>query len=151
MQKEQQVLPSSYLVLLDTDPYESNREGQQELHVVFDRDLAARYGVSGTQIADSVAQGGARVGVVRGRIMALEICLRALAGLSRWDEIAKCADGYLHEAERAGCRTRTWRMLGSRARAREALGDVSGANEDREAAGSILRELATSLPQGVST
>ncbi|MCZ6796112.1 MAG: efflux RND transporter permease subunit [Planctomycetota bacterium] len=38
-----------------TDPYESNREGQQELHVVFDRDLAARYGVSGTQIADSVA------------------------------------------------------------------------------------------------
>ncbi len=36
------------------DPFSSNQEGQQELHVAFDRDLASRYDVSPQQLAEIV-------------------------------------------------------------------------------------------------
>jgi class 3 adenylate cyclase/tetratricopeptide (TPR) repeat protein len=101
------------------------------------------------EIADSVAEGGARIGVVRGRIVALELGLRALARLERWDDLLERADRCLREAERADFRTRTWRILGSRANAREAMGDATGAAEDREAARAILLGLASTLPEGV--
>jgi hypothetical protein len=97
-------------------------------------------------IADSVAKGGARIGVERGRIIALELGLRALAELARWGDLLKRADSSLREAEQAGFRTRTWRILGLRARAREAQGDSTGAAEDREAARAILLELASTVP-----
>jgi HAE1 family hydrophobic/amphiphilic exporter-1 len=36
------------------DPYASNEEGQQELHIEFDRDLVSRYGISPMQVAEVV-------------------------------------------------------------------------------------------------
>jgi len=62
-------------------------------------------------IADQVAYGSAPEGLRRARIVALEIGLRALARMERWDNLLERADGALREAEEASFRTRMWRML----------------------------------------
>ena len=86
--------------------------------------------------------------------MSLELGLRALSALGRWDEIQQRADDALAEAEQAGFRTRSWRILGARALAREALGDEQGATDDRRAARALLLELEEArkrVPQGAMT
>jgi class 3 adenylate cyclase/tetratricopeptide (TPR) repeat protein len=93
-------------------------------------------------LADRSAEGCARVGLRRGRIIALELGLRALAGLQRWDELLARADAALGEAEQAGFRTRAWRVLASRARARDARGDAARARADLSAARALLDEMA---------
>jgi len=74
--------------------------------------------------------------------VALEIGLRALARLERWNDLLERAAGALEEAEQAGFRTRTWRMLASRAAARDAKGDQAGSRDDRAAACTLLDEMA---------
>ena len=101
------------------------------------------------EVAEQVAAGADRIGLYRGRIVALELGLRALAAEGRWDELLERADGALEESERAGFRTRTWRILGSRALARQARGDEAGAMADREAARALLLELEATLPKEV--
>jgi tetratricopeptide (TPR) repeat protein len=103
------------------------------------------------EIADTLAQGGGRIGLFRWRIMALELGLRVLAAQGRWDELREHADGALAEAEKAGFRTRTWRILGARALSREALGDAEGARGDREAARAVLVEISATVPDGAVT
>ena len=93
-------------------------------------------------LADRSAEGCARLGMRRGRIIALELGMRALAGLGRWDELPARADPALAEADAAGFRTRTWRMLATRARARDARGDTAGARDDRSAARAVLDDMA---------
>lgn len=95
------------------------------------------------RMADQVATGS--MGLQRNRILGLEIGLRALAGLERWQELRKRADGALIEAEEAGFRTQIWRILASRARARKATGDDAGAAEDREAARALFVEIASRI------
>jgi class 3 adenylate cyclase/tetratricopeptide (TPR) repeat protein len=91
-------------------------------------------------VVDQVAESSAGVGMRRSRIVALEIGLRALARLERWDDLLERADGALQEAE--GFRTRTWRMLASRAAARAARGDQTGARDDRATARTLLDAMA---------
>lgn len=99
------------------------------------------------ELVDQVAAGGGRVGLLRGRMMALEIGLRALTGMERWDEVLARADAALAEVEAARFKTMTWRILGSRALAREAKGNSAGAAADRQAAKKILEELASRVPE----
>ena len=93
-------------------------------------------------MADQVAEAATRTGLRRGRLIALELGLRALAGLERWGELLARADAALAETEQAGVRTRTWRILATRARARDACGDAAGARDDRRAARAQLDEMA---------
>jgi len=83
-----------------------------------------------------------QVGLRRSRIMAREIGMRALAGLERWEDLLARADAAFAEASQAGFRTRMWRILASRARARDARGDAAGARDDRGAACALLDEMA---------
>jgi hypothetical protein len=93
-------------------------------------------------LADQSAERTTRLGVRRGRIVALEVGMRALAGLERWDELLARADAALAESEVTGFRTRKWRMLATRARARDASGDTTGARDDRSAARAVLDDIA---------
>jgi hypothetical protein len=96
-------------------------------------------------LAEQMAEAGKRLGLRRGHILAQELALRALAGLERWDELLARADAALAAAERAGFRTRTWRILASRARARAASGDAAGARDDRSAARKLLDDMAARI------
>jgi class 3 adenylate cyclase/tetratricopeptide (TPR) repeat protein len=103
------------------------------------------------EAADRVAAGSVRIGVGRGRILALELGLRALAALGRWDELRERADAALAEAEEAGFRTLIWRILGARALARDASGEAGEAARDREAARALLLDLEAArarVPEG---
>ena len=82
------------------------------------------------------------MGLRRGRIIGLELGVRALAGLGRWDEVLARADAALAESEAAGFRTRTWRIFATRAQARDATGNVAGARADRGAARALLDDMA---------
>jgi predicted ATPase len=93
-------------------------------------------------LADQSAEGSARLGLRRSRVIALELGMRALAGLERWDELLARADAALAEAEATGFRTRTWRILATRARARDANGEAAGARDDRSAARALLDDMA---------
>jgi predicted ATPase/class 3 adenylate cyclase len=93
-------------------------------------------------IADRVADSSAPAGLRRARIVALEIGLRVLARMERWDKLLERADGAVREAEEAGFRTRTWRMLVWRAQARAAKGDQLGASDDRGRARALVEEMA---------
>jgi predicted ATPase/class 3 adenylate cyclase len=97
------------------------------------------------ELADGSAEQSAKLGLGRARIMAREIGLRALAGLERWEELRSRADAALAEAEAAGFRTRTWRILSARARARAAGGDAAGAREDRGGARALVDEMAARI------
>ncbi len=85
---------------------------------------------------------GARMGYRRAQVLASELALRALASLERWDELLARADAALGQSDTLGFRTRSWRILAARARAREALGDASGALDDRSTARALLDDLA---------
>jgi predicted ATPase/class 3 adenylate cyclase len=97
------------------------------------------------EIADTGAANSAHQGLVRGKVMAVEVALRALAALERWPELLARADGAIDEAADAGFRTRLWRMRALRARARAATGDTAGAGEDRAAARLIINDMAQRL------
>jgi hypothetical protein len=99
--------------------------------------------------ADQVAQGAARQGQQRGRLIALEWGLQARAGLQRWDEILERADAAIGEAEAKSFRTRLWRMLAWRARARAATGDETGAKADRAAACALLDDMTRRITDPV--
>jgi predicted ATPase/class 3 adenylate cyclase len=94
------------------------------------------------EVADQLAQGAKVLGQQRGCLIALEWGLQARAGLQRWEEILERADAAIREAEEKNFRTRLWRMLAWRARARDATGDQQGASDDRAAAGRLLDEMA---------
>jgi hypothetical protein len=96
-------------------------------------------------VADKWAENSARLGLNRSRIAAAELAIRALSGLERWDELLVRADAVLADAEQAGFRTRAWRILAERARARAARGDVDGAREDRTAARALLDGMAARI------
>jgi class 3 adenylate cyclase/tetratricopeptide (TPR) repeat protein len=104
--------------------------------------LARGESAQALEVADRFAEGSGRVGLGRGRIVALEIGLRALAQMERWDDLVERAATALEEAEGAGFRTRAWRILASRARARDAKGDQTGASDDRSAALKLVDEMA---------
>jgi class 3 adenylate cyclase/tetratricopeptide (TPR) repeat protein len=93
-------------------------------------------------LADGSVERSKRLGMRRGRIIALELGIRALVGLERWDEVLARSAAALAEAEAAGFRTRTWRMLAARARARHATGNAAGARDDRSAARALLDDMA---------
>jgi predicted ATPase len=96
-------------------------------------------------VADAIVEVGAKTGVRRARIMALEIALRALARLERWDDLRARADAAIAEAEETGFRTRLWRMLATRAQARATNGDAAGAAEDAAAARAIVDDMAARI------
>jgi class 3 adenylate cyclase/tetratricopeptide (TPR) repeat protein len=107
--------------------------------------LARRDFTEALALADKWAESSARLGLHRARIVAVEVALRALAGLERWDAVLARADAALADSERAGFRTRTWRVLAARARARDATGDATGARDDRSAARSLLDDMAARI------
>ena len=107
--------------------------------------LARADGGGALAVADEVAEKSAAVGMRRARVLALELGLRALARLERWDELLARADGALHEALATGFRTRAWRMHVSRAAARLATGDATGAREDHAAARTLIEEMAARI------
>lgn len=97
--------------------------------------------------ADQVAEAGVPLGQGPARIIALELGMRALARMARWDDLLARADGALREAEEAGFSTRRWRMLAWRAQARAATGDPMGANADRRAACALLDEMVARIAE----
>jgi predicted ATPase len=109
--------------------------------------LAAGDPEQALEMTDQIADGGVRAGLLRSRMMALELSLRALTALERWDDVLGRADGVLEEIEVAGFRTLAWRVHGSRALARQATGDAAGAAKDRDAARTILEDLASRVPE----
>jgi hypothetical protein len=96
-------------------------------------------------IADQIAEYGAHSGVRRARIMALEIALRALERLERWDDLQDRANAAVAEAEGTGFRTRLWRMLATRARGRATNGDAGSAAQDRAAARALVDDMASRI------
>lgn len=94
------------------------------------------------KIADPLAEGAKRAGQQRGCLIALECGLHARAGLEQWDDVLERADGAIREAEETGFRSRLWRMLAWRARARHATDDTAGARGDRATARTLLDEMA---------
>ncbi|MBI4518715.1 MAG: AAA family ATPase [Deltaproteobacteria bacterium] len=96
-------------------------------------------------VADQLAEGARKLGQRRGCLIALEWGLHARAGLQRWEEILERADAAIREAEEKSFRTRTWRILASRARARHATGDQRGASGDRAAARALLDEMSSRI------
>jgi class 3 adenylate cyclase len=97
------------------------------------------------EIADAGAASSGRQGLVRGKLMAVEVALRALAALERWPELLARADAAVRETEETGFRTRGWRVLAHRARARAATGDAAGARDDRAAAQRMIDDMARRL------
>jgi len=93
-------------------------------------------------LADPLAESSGRIGLVRDRILALEVGLRALARMERWNELVARADTALQESEAAGFRTRTWQLLVWRAQARAANGDQAGVTNDRARARALLDDMA---------
>ena len=93
------------------------------------------------ELADQLAQSARKLGLQRGRLVAVEWGLHARAGLQRWQEVLDRADAAIREAEEKGFRARLWRMLAWRARARDATGNRQGASDDRAAARSLLDEM----------
>ena len=93
-------------------------------------------------IAEGFLQSSSEPGLRRGHVMALELVLRALAELERWQELLPRADAALRVAEETGFRTRAWRILALRARARAATGDAGGAAADRAAAHRLIDDMA---------
>jgi predicted ATPase/class 3 adenylate cyclase len=96
-------------------------------------------------VADRMPESSGLLGLQQGRIEALELGLRTLARMERWDDLLARADGALQEAEAARFRTRTWRILASRARARAAKGDDTGARTDRTAARALVDDMAARI------
>jgi tetratricopeptide (TPR) repeat protein len=94
-----------------------------------------------TAIAQHAGAGRRRL-----EIVARETALRALARLERWDDVLARADALLADAEATGYATRAWRVLATRARARAATGDATGAERDRAAARAVLARMAASIP-----
>ena len=88
--------------------------------------------------ADQLAAGARKLGHLRGALVATEWGLHARAALQGWDEILAQADAPIQEAEEKKFDTRLWRMLAWRAQARDATGDLQGADQDRAAAGKLL-------------
>jgi hypothetical protein len=122
------------------------KEGQIELQIVPVAAAAAALArgnfAEALALADQSAESSLRLGARRARIIALELAIRALAGLGRWDELLTRADTALAETEATGFRTRTWRILAARAQARDASGDAAGASADRSAARALLADMA---------
>lgn len=100
-------------------------------------------------IAEQCAEDSGKNGFSRHRIIALELGLRALVRMERWDDVLARADGALREADATGFRTRHWRMLALCARARNAKGDHSGALGDRAAACALLDDMAARIADPV--
>jgi hypothetical protein len=105
-------------------------------------------------LADQTARGvgwplqsaNPRVVTRRTQILASSgVALRALAALGRWEELLARSDAALAEAEATGFRTLAWRILATRARARDARGDAAGAREDRSAARALLDDMAARI------
>jgi hypothetical protein len=94
------------------------------------------------ELADQLARSSGKLGLQRGCLVAVEWGLRARVGLQRWQEVLDRADAAIREVEEKGFRTRLWRMLEWRARARDATGERQGANADRAAARRLLDEMA---------
>ncbi|MBW2365094.1 MAG: hypothetical protein JRF25_08520 [Deltaproteobacteria bacterium] len=79
-------------------------------------------------------------------IPALELKLRILLSLDRFDEALKLADVALQQAEQTNYRPMQWRILAGRANAKAAMGDSVGAAEDYVAAARIIDDLAATIP-----
>jgi predicted ATPase/class 3 adenylate cyclase len=92
--------------------------------------------------ANAMGEAVRKMGQQRGYLLNAEWALGALAGLERWDDLLGRADDAIREAEELRFRTRLWRMLAWRARARQARGDEKGAIEDRAVARGLLDEMA---------
>jgi hypothetical protein len=92
--------------------------------------------------ADQLAQSSTKRGLQRGSLVAVEWGLHARVGLERWQEVLDRADAAIREAEEKHFRTRLWRMLTWRARARDATGNGEGAKDDRVVARRLLDEMA---------
>ena len=96
-------------------------------------------------LADPFAAQSAADGHQRAAILTREVGLRALEGLGRRADLLSRAVAVLADAEAAGARRRTWRILATCARARDASGDAAGARDDRRAACVILSEMAARI------
>jgi hypothetical protein len=81
----------------------------------------------------------------RAAMIAGEAKVRALAGLSRDADAEAEAGVWLERARASDFRPIAWRLYASRARARKALGNVSGAEDDHAAAVALLREMAAGI------
>jgi tetratricopeptide (TPR) repeat protein len=75
-----------------------------------------------------------------------EVQLRALLQLGRPAEVVALADGALRMAWEMGYRPMVWRLQGARARALAALGRTHEATQEHEAAATLVRTLAQSIP-----
>jgi tetratricopeptide (TPR) repeat protein len=89
-----------------------------------------------------------RLGLRRDLTLGRECRSRLLLLADRYDDAASEADRCIDDASATGFRTILWRGYAARARARAALGDRRGADEDRGLAFGEVRELAASIPDG---
>ncbi len=99
------------------------------------------------ELASSIAAGASEAGLARASVLALELELRALLELGRSADALATAEEALGWTEKTGFRAMTWRILASRARARDLERDGPGAGADRTAALRIFEELASSIPE----
>jgi tetratricopeptide (TPR) repeat protein len=98
------------------------------------------------ELADAAIVSTERSGMKLDLIPALELKLRILLKMEKMTEALAVADNALEQANQTEYRSMIWRILAGRARAREAAGDETGANEDFQAAAAIARELVETIP-----
>ena len=75
-------------------------------------------------------------------VLASELALRALARSGAGTSCWRAPTRRSARASTLGFRTRSWRILAARARAREASGDAPGARDDRSAARALLDDMS---------
>jgi len=87
---------------------------------------------------------------IRDLMSAREVEIRALLGLGRAHDAAALAERLARDLSARQARSRAWRAFALRATALAAAHDAPAAQEARLAAGSIVRELAESIPEAES-
>ena len=98
------------------------------------------------ELAEAAVDSAEKTGMKLDLIPALELKLRVFLEMENMTEALVVADYALEQAHQTDYRSMTWRIQASRARAREAAGDETGANEDFQTAAAIVRELAETIP-----
>jgi tetratricopeptide (TPR) repeat protein len=81
----------------------------------------------------------------RGSVIAVELNLRVLLALKRYQDVIVLADEAVETANEMGFQIMLWRILASRADAHEQLGDSDVAVADRQASAEVLKALAESI------
>jgi hypothetical protein len=98
------------------------------------------------RLTEASAARAERIGLGPACVSAFVVQLRLLLRLQRPGDAVALADRALRLAEEMSYNQMLWRIRAARAQARKALGDEAGASEDHQAAATVIRTLAQTVP-----